>query len=200
MDDREYEIQLKDQDTRSRELALKEAELVVKQQELELKRVEARAGAYRFVIGTLLLGVLGIALNVGVFLHAVRKDDREYLERNMDLLQEQDPTKLLANVKMLRRVGQPLEEALNATEQYAQATIALRKQRIAEDQARIDRENAERQLADRAKLDEARRRELSQIAAREVAARAEAEARRKQDEAMKDLRAERLANKFSRFF
>ena len=122
-------------------------ELKIREKELALKRRKQNLSAVKFVIGVLLLGVLGYALDIEKFVYIQGKDDRTFLSSNQSLLQEKNLNKRLSNITFLEAINGRKSAYLIAIKLQTQAEIDQAKSQIIELKKVEERKKAEREKA-----------------------------------------------------
>ncbi|MDE0345975.1 MAG: hypothetical protein OXI66_09375 [Boseongicola sp.] len=101
----------------------------IEERKLALQRRDQNLSAVKFFVGVLLLGVLGIVLDVSSLLHTQNHADRTFLAGHRALLQEKDLVKRLEDIAFLREIGGSGIEYLSLLESQTKAEIEKRKLR-----------------------------------------------------------------------
>ena len=128
----------------------------IREKELALKRREQNLSTVKFVVGVLLLGALGYALDIEKFRYTQGKDDRTFLSNNQPLLQDKDLRKRLSNIAFLEGINGRKSEYLTAIKRQTQAEIDQAERQIEELKKAEERKKAERQKAAEEKIKQAK--------------------------------------------
>ena len=125
--------------------------------------------AGKFVIGVVLLGLLGFMLDINSFLYTQDKDDRTFLSSHRILLLEKDLNKRLSNISFLKGISGRKLEYLDAVEVQTLAEIDQADKHREELKRKKEREDAEKEGASRAEVQRAKKAErLAKEAAEEA--------------------------------
>lgn len=138
----------------------------LKEKELVLNKRAQDIGIVKFIVGTLLIGVVGLMLDFDTFFHEKIDDDRTFLVNQIELLREKHPSKRLSNIITLKGINGAPSQYLNDLEKEAIAEIKEKKAKKEVERKIALRKKAENEKATKEKIEKARQEEKVAIAAK----------------------------------
>ena len=176
-----------DQTFKLMELQLKRDEYELKALEYLDKTTESQWSSTKFAVGTLLLGAITAAISFGTLVHTVQRDDQEFLEKNKDAWQEQDPLKRKQRLQQLIARRKDVASFLDAQVGVADSDLKVKQLIEAEERARQQRKRVEAEKQAQAQIAEARQREADETYARQQAEVEAAARRRRADQLLREI-------------